>query len=199
MVAPFGTCAWRSTRCVILMPRRGSGSPLARLMAGLYSSSTPSNAAVISLVMSSVVGPRPPVTSTISACANESIKASRIASPSGTAIWRWTRSPSGKSPLARNPRCVLVILPSRISVPVLMISTFISAPVEAVNPFRHPLRLYFLTLVLKNVEEVCQHAPEHRPGAGDLHMLGAENEVLAREDRIAIAECNDAAVLIRIE
>ena len=85
-------------------------------------SSTPSTSAAASRVISSLVGPRPPVTMTTSLRSIASLIAMLMASPSGTVVWRCTRRPSLKSSIPIHAPWVLSVVPSSSSLPVLMIS-----------------------------------------------------------------------------
>jgi hypothetical protein len=86
-------------------------------------SSNPSRSATISRVMSSLVGPRPPVTKRISQRGNSSASVCRIASVSPTVRRSSMRKPNEKISCAMNARCASCTSPSKSSVPVLRSAT----------------------------------------------------------------------------
>ena len=81
------------------------------------------NSETNSRVISSLVGPRPPVTKTISARGKISAKVSCSVGLSGTVRCSSTRRPNWKISWAINRRCVFNTSPSKSSVPVLMTTT----------------------------------------------------------------------------
>ena len=99
-MASCGRSACSFTRSVMRRLRRAKRSAIWRMISSSCSSASPRSSAVMSRVMSSVVGPRPPVTSTISARQKVSRSASRIASPSGTVVCLSMRRPMGNSACA---------------------------------------------------------------------------------------------------
>ena len=74
-------------------------------VAGPDAAPSPSDSATISRVISSVVGPRPPVTNRISQCGNNSVSVRRITSLSGTVRRSSIRRPNGRISRAINARC----------------------------------------------------------------------------------------------
>src|SRR5712691_1892928 len=110
-------------REVHLIPRALSLCLSEASSSALCCNSNPSKSATISRVMSSVVGPSPPVTNRISARENSTASVSRIAWPSGTVRRSSMRKPKGKISRAMNARCASCTSPSRSSVPVFKTTT----------------------------------------------------------------------------
>src|SRR5437588_9989919 len=152
--APSGTSAWCAMLETHLIPRALSRSFNDASSSAFLRNSKPSNLATTSRVMSSLVGPSPPVTKTISARENNSQRLSPIAAPSPTVRRSSIRKPSAKISRAIKARCVSCTSPARSSVPVLrrtarMSATWFVKKLQrykgSSNPFNLVTLLTFLT------------------------------------------------------
>ena len=89
--APRGTIAWRRLMSGIVMPRRAKRSRIRSTIDSSTSSAIPSARATASRVMSSSVGPRPPVTTIRSAQAS-ALSTTRASSPMSSATTAFRRT-----------------------------------------------------------------------------------------------------------
>ena len=117
--APSGARACRAMLETHLIPRARSRSFNDASNSAFSCNFSPSNSATTSRVMSSLVGPSPPVTKIISARENNSRNVSPIAAPSATVLRSSIRNPSEKISRAIKAKCVSCTSPARSSVPVL--------------------------------------------------------------------------------
>jgi hypothetical protein len=118
--APAGTLACRGMRSVDLIPRLANRFVIVARTRSSWRNSSPRSSAVSSRVISSLVGPSPPVTNNMSARGNICASACEMASPSGTVRCSSTRKPSGRISRAMKARWASCTSPSNSSVPVLM-------------------------------------------------------------------------------
>ncbi|GIS99706.1 MAG: hypothetical protein CM1200mP26_14190 [Acidimicrobiales bacterium] len=96
--APTGKSAWRKLLAGMGRPRPPKTASIRATNDSSRTSSTPRRSAITSRVMSSWVGPKPPVTITASDRSNASLKAASMRSGlSPTAVWRWQSIPARAS------------------------------------------------------------------------------------------------------
>src|SRR5579875_1873877 len=127
-VAPTGTSAWRRLFAGMARPRAKNSSSMRRTSASWRTRGTPITSAIASRVMSSWVGPRPPVTMTPSLRASAVRSARTIRSLLSPTAWRKCEStPAAASCSPSQAEFVSAIWPRRSSVPTATISILISA------------------------------------------------------------------------
>ena len=121
--APTGTSAWRRLLAGMGRPRPPNTASMRATSDSSRTSPTPSSSAITSRVMSSWVGPRPPVTITASDRSRASPMAASMRSRlSPTEVWRWQSMPARASFSPIHAEFVSTIWPSRSSVPTATIS-----------------------------------------------------------------------------
>src|SRR4029453_1480618 len=119
-VAPRGTCACVRLLSTGFRKSRANRSSKACHTSSSNSSDAPYSSAIVTLVMSSRVGPRPPVVSTARVRASASATAWRMsAARSPTAVRRTTRTPRAAQARAISAPLVSTVWPSRSSLPTV--------------------------------------------------------------------------------
>src|SRR5260370_5363701 len=179
--APSGTRACRAMLETHLIRRALSRSFNDASNSAFSCNCNPSRSAVTSLVMSSLVGPSPPVTKIISAHENNSRSVSPIAGPSPTVLRSSIRNPTEKISRAMKARCVSCTSPARSSVPVLRRTALMNRSKRSTSNAQRPTLKQKLRLIEHSTLKVERFLP--KSGGGFLLLLANQREFFAFDHR----------------